>query len=119
MLSIRPEQMAAFARYAEQQFKDRLEVHLTSFLRNKGIQIGGDDLREQIGRGLKLCPEFGLNLQSDIARFFEIVCGSAGGFTTQPLPKEAQNILYGYRVAPTLKLDRLRDWAEQRRVEGQ
>jgi len=111
--------MASFERYAEQQFRDRLERHLTSFLAKQGIQIGVDDLREQIGRGMKFCPEFGLHLQSDIARYFEIVCGSAGGFTTQPLPREAQNILYAYRVAPTLKLDRLRAWAEQRREESQ
>jgi len=114
MLMIRREQMAAFERSAEAEFRSRLEQHLRSFLPKQGVEIGGDELRQQIDRGIKLCPEFSLEIESDIALFFEIICGSAGGFTSDQLPKEAQNILFAYRVAPSLKLDRLLIWARQR-----
>jgi hypothetical protein len=117
MLTIRDAQMAVFEQYVEEQFKQRLGDHLGPFLAEKGIVIGAEALRAEIDRGLAQCGEFGLDRQCDIARYFEIVCGSAGGFTAGPLPKDALNILYAYRVDPELKLGRLQAWADRRREE--
>ena len=114
MLVIRPEQMAVFERNAEVLFRDKLKRHLAWFLAQRGIEIEADPLGEQVARGMTQCVAFGLDRECDIARFFEIVCGSVGGFTAQPLPKEAQNILYAYRVDPAMKLARLQAWAEKR-----
>jgi hypothetical protein len=115
VLTIRTLQKAVFGQDAEIRFKRQLAQHLAVFLPQKRVAFDPDDIALQIDRGLALCPQFGLDLQADIARCFEIVCGSAGGFTTQPLPKEALNILYAYRVDPTLKLDRLQAWADTRK----
>lgn len=118
MLVIRSDQMAVFEQAAAERFKERLARHLAVFLPQHGVELSGDALRDQIERGLAACAEFGLDRQCDIARCFEIVCGLAGGFTAEPLPKEAQNILYAYRVDPELKLDRLQAWADRRRAEA-
>jgi hypothetical protein len=115
VLTIRPLQKVVFERDAEIRFKQKLAQHLAVFLPQKGVAFDPQEIAAQVDRGLALCPQFGLDLQTDIARCFEIVCGSAGGFTTQSLPKEALNILYAYRVDPMLKLDRLQAWADARK----
>lgn len=111
MLVIRNAQMAALRQDIVDRFKFRLEQHLASFLDSKDIRISAEALRKEIDTGLAQRDQFGLDRQCDIARLFEIVCGSRHTFTAG-LPKDAMNILWAYRVDPELKLTRLADWAE-------
>jgi hypothetical protein len=118
MLVIRPEQMAVFSRSVEEAFKAKLALHLEAFLEAKGVHVAGEALRAQIDRGLAQCNDFGLERQCDVARMFEIVCGSLGGFTDGSPSKDALNILYGYRVDSELKLRRLQALANAQSKEG-
>lgn len=113
MLSIRQSQMKMLEQSVYQAFEDKLAIHLDAFLAAKGLKHGPDEIRDQIRRGMKYLDDFGLEFQCDIARYFEIVLGSGGRFADEPLPlpKDALNILYGYRVDPELKLNRLEAWA--------
>lgn len=113
MLILRPAQMKALEHTVRQSFEDKLAVHLAGYLGEKGSHPGPEYIQDQIQRGLALCDDFGLERQCDIARYLEIVLGSIGGFTAKPLPKDAMNILYTYRMDPELKLKRLADWAEK------
>lgn len=113
MLVLRPEHMRAFERAAEERFEQALVTHLAGFLPPRGVTVDLVDLAEQVQRGVALCPRFHLERQFDIARLFEIVCGSLGGFRSESLPIDALNILYTYRLDPALKLDRLQAWAEK------
>ena len=113
MLVLRPEHMRAFERAAEERFEQSLAEHLAQFLPSQGVLMDRNDIAEQVQRGIALCPRFQLERQFDIARLFEIVCGSLGGFRPESLPTEALNILYTYRLDPALKLDRLQAWAEK------
>jgi hypothetical protein len=112
MLVIRAAQMRVFEQSVQDQFKQRLKQHLAQFLPARGVALEEAGLREQVERGVAECVRLGFERECDIARCLEIICGSAGGFTDGPLPREALKILYAYRVDPSLKLDRLQAWAE-------
>ncbi len=118
MLVIRPAHMQAFDRNAEAQFLDQLAEHLRLFLPSRGVHVPAAALRQQVELGYAVCPQFKLELQSDIARFCEIICGMAGGFSSDPLPIDAQRILLTYRQDPAMKLDRLQAWAEKQSLPG-
>lgn len=116
MLTIRSAQLTVFEKNKQQTFEDKLAGHLEAYLGAKGLRPGPEYIRDQIRRGLALCDDFGLDRQCDVARYFEIALGAAGGFTEEPLPKDAMHILYGYRVDPELKLKQFEAWAAKRGV---
>jgi hypothetical protein len=111
MLVIRAAQMAALQQDIIDRFKLRLYQYLMTFLASKGNQISPQALRKEIDTGMVQRHEFGMDRQCDVARLFEIVCGSGHSFAAG-LPKDALNILWAYRVDPELKLTRLAEWAE-------
>lgn len=112
MLVIRSQQLDALSRNAAEAFQIKLARHLEAFLPTRGVLLPAEEIRKQIERGMGQCEDFGMELQSDVARLFEIVCGSMGGFTGAPLPVDALRILYAYKMDPELKLQRLQAWAE-------
>jgi hypothetical protein len=104
--------MAVLREALVSDFKRRLREHIARILVQKGMPVSLPELQADIDAGLAQCSQFGMHRQCDIARLFEIVCTSLGGFNRGPLPKDVLNILWAYRVDPELKLRRLQEWTE-------
>jgi hypothetical protein len=112
MLTIREAQMEAFREAAFEGFRCRLALHLAEVFRERGQYPDEWALNANVDRALQHCPEFFLSRERDVAAYAEIACRHLGGVPEMPLPKEALNILYSYRVDPEIRLKRFEEWAK-------
>jgi pSer/pThr/pTyr-binding forkhead associated (FHA) protein len=111
-LRIRKEQMDTLGQPKRQDFKKRLMSHLNEVLPPKGVKIAPDALSQQIDEAILRSKHYRVYRECDVAVYVEIVVSRLGGFTADPHPREARNILYDHRLGPEEKLAKLRQWAE-------
>jgi hypothetical protein len=104
--------MEVFRKQRLAEFEEKLERHLAEFA--AGAPPAAFLLR--IRKGVGYASAFGLERESDIARFLTTAFRRGCGFPDVPLPDEALAVLYAYGMDPVVKLDRFDAWC---RTENQ
>jgi hypothetical protein len=114
MLTIRPDQMAAFERASADGFEQRLFTHVHTLLREKGVAVLAPELRARISAAVTQAKEYYFKREIDIANFVEIVIVRLGGFDEKDCPKPLLCELYTYGADPESKLKKFGTWAAAR-----
>ena len=111
MLTIRSEQMRALQRERLRRFalhaSARLERNLPHFAGSAGAL--GDHVRVGVSRGVRY-----FSTEGDVARYVEIVMRHLGGFTEQPHPASAIEMIQSASIPAERRLENFERWAAAR-----
>jgi hypothetical protein len=105
--------MRAFQEESRREFEERLLKHLTA-----AFTLDADRLQVEVPPLIERAQEYGMRRERDVARYVEWLYRYSNGGPLNPLSKEAQNILLAYGVEPSVKLDRLEQWARENQPSG-
>jgi len=107
MLIIREAQLQALRAERQRSFRQQLLSDLTILYAQVGRELPLSTVVDQIEQGINAAHRYAIASEQDIARFVQFVCARWNGFGPETLPKPVMNILLGYRVPASVKLDRL------------
>ena len=108
-----------YSQQRNQEFRNRLAIHLSELLQSQQKQVDMEHLYSQIDKGLKRAKRYLLTTESDIARYLEIMCVRLGGLAAERDPITVQNMLFDRRVEIAARLDGLEAWANQNQQPSQ
>jgi hypothetical protein len=82
MLTIRKEQMAAFARAETKKFEDRMVIHLNKFFPRQCKALGEAELRETIRYGIKRAAAYRITTERDVYKYIDLMIVFGRDFDT-------------------------------------
>jgi len=113
MLTIRKEQMAAFARAETKKFEDRMLIHLNKFFPRQCAGLGEPKLRETIRYGIKRAAAYGVTAERDVNKYIDLMIVFGRDFDTDNRFRWAGEILRT-RKSPGAKIQALYGSARKR-----
>ena len=114
MLTIRPEQMRAFAKPIEESLECRLYAHVRRVWARRCGEIGEAAAREWIRDAVRRAGEYGIEVEFDVWRFVDLTFVFGPGFETRDDMPWARDTLRDPGRSASAKLDRLWRRAEER-----
>ena len=82
MLSIRPEQMAAFEQAALKRFEDEMLAHIKTYFPNHWRIIGEAQLRKVIQYSVSQAEQYGLTTQREVCLYLNLMLLLGSDFDT-------------------------------------
>ena len=114
MLTIRKEQDQALALAMEQQFEQKIFIHLKKFWPANCRSQGEAGVRESIRQGVDRAHGYGMKTEYDIARYIDLMYSMGMDFDSDPEFPWVIEILNNEKSPLSEKMDRLYEETEQR-----
>jgi len=107
MLSIRAEQLAAFAAATRARFIDSMLPHVARYHPGQFTKLGQNGTRETVGAAVDCAARYGITIERDVAIFIDIWLALGPDFDVSPSLPWAAATLTEQRLTPAARIDRL------------
>lgn len=120
MLTLRKEQVAAFAFVGKKAFEDRVLAHIGRCFPEQFHSIGETKARETIRYGSGRATSYRILSERDVCRYIDLMILYGRDFDKDPALPWAQSILQNQAIRdPSSKIERLYKAAKQNQRKGQ
>lgn len=109
MLAVRPDQVSRLGVYARAQFIELMFRTLIERFPEETATMSVETLMTSIDRGIDLASTYGIVLESDVARFLELIVGLGDDFDVKQNHHWIQEILESTILPPEVRLDLIFD----------
>lgn len=120
MLTIRKEQLAAFAPLGKKAFEERMIAHIKKVFPEQFQSLGEPKLRETIQYGTQRAASFRIISERDVCKYIDLMLLYGRDFDKDPALPWAQSILQNQALRnPTAKIGRLYKAAQKQENKPQ
>lgn len=112
MLIIRKEQIEEFDKYIFQSFKTRILDHLMKIWPERCMELGEENVRESIERGIKSATDYGITTENDVAGYIDLMYVLGLNFDADTTIPWAASILQDQDLLPHQKMEKLYEMTE-------
>ena len=114
MFVVRKDQMAVLSEYIQREFEDRTAESLRKLYPEKVVAMGDGKLRELIRAGVKKAASYGIQAESDVQRYVELMVKFSPDFDTNAATSWAGEILGLRSIDGPRKMRRLNNTIRKR-----
>jgi hypothetical protein len=79
-----PEQMAALSTAAYKEFENRMIAHLQEFFPDECLELGEEEVRDEIKYGVRRARVHGFESEQDVCRYIDLMFTFGGDFDADP-----------------------------------
>jgi hypothetical protein len=120
MLTIRKQQLAAFAPLGKEFFEDRMLTHLKKVFPQQFESLGEPKLRETVQYGTQRAASYRITSERDVCKYIDLMVFYGRDFDKDLKLPWAQSILQNQAIRnPSTKMERLYKAAEKHENENQ